>query len=517
VTNRPAPAGWAVALVAVLIVSIGTAGVAQAPIRGLTNPAPLVKAYDLVYDADFAGAEAELARACGPAPREGCAVVGSALLWWRIYLDTDDHSQDAALLARVAGTIDLCERWTAREPNRAEAWLYLGAAYGVRVQYRAERGEYLGGARDGKRAKSALDRALALDPVLYDANFGTGMYEYYADTLPAVLKVLRWILMLPGGNKARGMARWLQTLNNGSLLQSEAAYQLHKVYIWYEKNPDGALALLAGLRTRYPHNPVFLRDVALVHQDYRHDPLSALQFDQALVAGAKAGTLREPELAESWGHLGAAEQFDALAEPDRAIEEYRALIERRPAKPYGALALAHLGLARALDRLGLRDQAVAAYRAAQAAAPTGDPRGVRGAALDAIARAPDRVTAEAYRLSIEGWRLFERGALDDALARLDRAVQAKPDDGVHRYRRGRVWLARGDRPRARADFERATQARPAPPAPMLAGAFLECGRIYEAAGDRARALSAYEWASRVQGADRDSAAAAAQALARLKH
>ena len=59
-----------------------------------------------------------------------------------------------------------------REPDRAEAWFYLGAAYGVRVQYHGQRSEYLAAARDGKRIKVSLEKAIALDPGLQDANFG---------------------------------------------------------------------------------------------------------------------------------------------------------------------------------------------------------------------------------------------------------------------------------------------------------------------------------------------------------
>ena len=50
----------------------GTAA-AQAPVKGLTHAPLLVRAYELVYDADFAGADAELKRACGPAPAQACA------------------------------------------------------------------------------------------------------------------------------------------------------------------------------------------------------------------------------------------------------------------------------------------------------------------------------------------------------------------------------------------------------------------------------------------------------------
>ena len=44
--------------------------------------------------------------------------------------------------------------------ERAEAWFYLGAAYGARVQWRVLREQRLAAARDGKRIKESLERAL---------------------------------------------------------------------------------------------------------------------------------------------------------------------------------------------------------------------------------------------------------------------------------------------------------------------------------------------------------------------
>jgi len=147
-----------------------------AAIKGLTEAPRLAAAVDLIYDADFAGAEAALARACGPAPAQACRLLAMVARWWRLYLDIDDRSQDAGFTAQLTATIADGEQWTKREPDRAEAWLYLGAAYGIRVQYNAQRSEYLAAARDGKRINQALTRTLALDADLADANAGLGLY-----------------------------------------------------------------------------------------------------------------------------------------------------------------------------------------------------------------------------------------------------------------------------------------------------------------------------------------------------
>ena len=345
---------------------------------------------------------------------------------------------------------------------------------------------------------------------------GWACIRYYADVAPSVLKVLRWFLGLPGGDRVQGLAQLRRASESGVLLKAEAAYQLHLVDLWYENRIGEAIEMLSDLHARYPHNPIFLLNAAQAHEVYRSDRAAALAIYMELVDGARGGSLREPLLAEMWGHLGAAVQLTALAEPDRAADEARAVIARRPSAPYGAVAQAQLELGRARDALGSRDEAVAAYRAALGAVPAGDPRGVGRAARQGLSHTPDRTSTEATRLSIEGWRTFERGDAAGALAPLERAVQLRPDDGVHRYRRGRVCLAMQDRARARADFERALQVRPLPPAPFVAASYYELGGMYEASSDRTRALSMYDAASRAHGASAETRSLAQRALARLR-
>src|SRR5439155_25963346 len=146
-----------------------------------------------------------------------------------------------------ASTIAANEAWTRREPQRAEAWFYLAGAYAPRAQWRVLRGERIAAALDGKKIKDALERALQLDPTLNDAYFGIGLYHYYADVAPAAAKILRWLLLLPGGDRAKGLQEMLQAHERGELLRGEADYQLHLVYLWYEHKPGQALDLLETL------------------------------------------------------------------------------------------------------------------------------------------------------------------------------------------------------------------------------------------------------------------------------
>ena len=292
----------------------------NAPVRatsGLTGLAALKVAYDALLDARFDRAGEALRAACGPAPREACEVLDATSLWWQILVDSRDTSRDAAFQRKVNQAIDLCEQWVAREPERAEAWFYLGGAYGARVSWRVERSQRLAAARDGKRIKEALERALALEPTLEDARFGIGLYKYYADIAPTAAKILRFLLLLPGGDKVAGLRDMQATEARGQLVAGEALYQLHWIYFWYEQQPGRGLDALERLVARYPGNPHFLQRIGEAQVEYFHDAARSLAAWQRLADTASASGV--PQLAEVRGRLGVAEQLDVLFETDRSL------------------------------------------------------------------------------------------------------------------------------------------------------------------------------------------------------
>ena len=483
----------------------------------LTGVDGLARVYDLLLNADFARAETELARACPPAPREACDVMAATITWWRIQLDPEDRSLDATFARQVDHAIATTDAWAAREPRVAEAQFYDGAAYAVRVQWRVLRDEKLSAARDGKRIKQALDRAIALDPGLDDAYFGLGLYEYYADVAPAAAKVLRFLLLLPGGDRAEGLARMQRARASGKLLTGEADYQLQIIYLWYEKRVDLAVGLLNALRDRYPGNPLFAAQLADVQERYQHDITASLATWRALEEAAREQRVNESGLADAEARLGAARQLEALHETDRAIELVRGVIEARAARPYGAVAAAYLALGQGEDRLGHHDAAVAAYRLALGAiAPDApDPDDIRRRAADAVRKTPDPIHAEAYRLSVQGLRRLEQHDASTASAMLAHSLRLDPGDPVARYRYARALEAEQDDAAAIEALESVIRDARACPAPIAADAFLVAARLHERLAHRQQAIDYYRAASTWFGGGRDTRTAALRALARL--
>ncbi len=488
------------------------------PAQGLTQSSALARVYHDILDARFEQADEELRQGCGGAPPVACEILGTVATWWRMQMDPVSTAFDGQIRASMDQAIAHADAWTRREPQRGEAWFYLGAAYGVRVQFRAVRNERLAAARDGKRIKDALERALALDPSISDAYFGIGLYHYWADVAPTALKILRFLLMLPGGNRAQGMAEMEKTRSRGELMRGEAEYQMHLLYLWYENRPDRALELLRELHANYPHNPLFLARIAEVEDVYFHDAAASLATYETLLREARAQRVGVPDIAEVWARLGIGTQLDALAQTDRAIDQFRAVVDARPTVPAGAMARAALALGRACDRLGDRPAAVEAYKLALSTLPPQDPDGVRAAANDRLRRAPDARKAEAYRLALEGWRQFERSPRATAAdSLLLRSLELNPADPVTHFRYGRLLETRdADDVRALAQFELAIAARPPAPAAILASAYLEAGHVLERQGDRTRALAMYERVAGIVGAEARTRDAAAKSLAKLR-
>jgi hypothetical protein len=313
---------------------------ASAQGRGITAAPTVARAYDRILNADFDGLQKTLPDTCPPAPRVACVGLEALSLWWQIQLDPESRRLDAAFLAKANAAIEEAERMTEAEPDRAEAWFYLGAAYGVRAQFRVHRVERLAAARDGKRIKEALERALALDPGMHDAEFGIGMYRYYAGVAPAFFRVVRFLLLLPGGDRADGLRQLERAASRGQLVRGEAQYQIQVLYLWYEKKWREALIIIRDLQDRYPRNPLFRQIEAEILDVYFHDANASLIASEQLLALARSGSVNRPEIASTVATLNIAKQAIVLKQHARARDLLDRVIAEKPGAPHGAIARA---------------------------------------------------------------------------------------------------------------------------------------------------------------------------------
>jgi hypothetical protein len=297
---------WLVAGALLLIASA-----AQPAQAALSEGPRLAAIYDLILDAQFDRASTLLKDACPPAPLEACQVLDVVSSWWQIQINPADRAHDRRFVEQAAAATKAAEAWTVREPQRGEAWFYLAASYAPLVQWQVLRGERLAAARNGVRIKRTLERTIQLDPAIIDAHFGIGLYEYYADVASSAAKMLRWLLFLPGGDRAKGLRDMLRVREGGELLRGEADFQLYVIFVWYEHDPTRGIALLKSLDARFPANPIFLERIAETYDTSLRDPQMSAAAWRTLIDRARTDRV-----------------YDAAQTSARADVKLRALMTR---------------------------------------------------------------------------------------------------------------------------------------------------------------------------------------------
>ncbi|MBI4460089.1 MAG: hypothetical protein HY648_08535 [Acidobacteria bacterium] len=200
---------------------------------------------------------------------------------WNV-ADRKSSSYDGRFLDALKKSLQVSEQMRLKPRTAALGALYAGLARGVRVRLYTLRGEKMNAASEGKQMRSDLLAAVALEPALSsDADLGLGAYNYYADILSPLLKLIRFFMGIPGGDREKGLEQLQAAAERASLVPVEAQYELARIYGLYEKRHAEALQLLQKLAERYPENALYLLSVA-----YQAD--LAGRKDVAVESAAKA-------------------------------------------------------------------------------------------------------------------------------------------------------------------------------------------------------------------------------------
>jgi hypothetical protein len=414
-------------------------------------------ALDLVYDGDFHGAEARLAALARLHTDDPVLPYLQALaLEWRLEQDPKSREHDALATALADRSLGLADALLARDPGDARALLARGAAHGVKSRLHLFRWEKGPASREAVRMREALLDARAAGAEGLDLDFGLGLYDYYADTLPRFFRLVAFVLRVPGGDRQRGLDRIAAVARGGSLFHDdEARVQMVDIHAYFEHAPDRALPWIRELWRRHPGWPIW-----------------GLKLAQLL--GEPMGL---------WTESAAVARGIALA----------ADAGRRPNYQPVVASMARVLLAEAL--LGdLRfDEAREAAAAALSGAP-GPPwvreRGERVLArcldLERRAGSPEAV---ALALLSQARRLRERGDVTAAEATCLQAFASFPASDEGRLCAARESLRRG-RPATARELARAVLADDAAPW-QRPSARLVLAQVLESEGERERALELY--------------------------
>ncbi len=319
-----------------------------------------------VYSLDFDSAQENIQKVFALYPDHPFAHFGNAMIAWSRYeyeFETSDDKQRKVFEKILDDSIDGIKRWIKKYPNDSNGYMGIGALYGLRAMFNMRNRNWITSYFAGRKAISNLEKSLQLDPTYYDAYFGLGIYEYFAGTLPSVIKVLARIVAIKGNpeqgikflNLARQKAHF--TSDSAKLILIEA--QNTRASKFYD--PVTSLNYIRQLRAKFPNNPLMRYvEVICLYETKNYDEVSA-QANQFLELIGTDKFYKDIYIPRAYTALGTAQmaQGNFLAAKQLFEEGRQKTKEQQPSR-WGVWNELRLG--QVYDVLGQREQAKAQYK-----------------------------------------------------------------------------------------------------------------------------------------------------------
>jgi tetratricopeptide (TPR) repeat protein len=281
------------------------------------------------------------------------------VVWWKALRDNKNAKLEAAFEHYTDLAISKGQILLKKNPKDFFALLYVAGAYGNRTRYNIYINKsYYRAMRAGIKGYEFVGPAHALRPDYADCLIGTGAYNYFSGSLPAVIKWLAW-MFTQRGDKDKGIQELELAAKKGEYGQVAAKMVLLGVY-YNEKRFGDYERMTSELIEQFPTNPVFVMWLADFHirqkkLDEGNQKLTRLLDRTPAAAGAKL-SLAQIHYEKGRVLLEKRSANDAMTSLTRVIE-----IDLPASDPL--FAKAHLLRGCAWDLIGHRKKAVSDYEA----------------------------------------------------------------------------------------------------------------------------------------------------------
>jgi len=222
--------------------------------------------------------------------------------WWKIYLTTarlvdpdvfdvlisDTSPYDSHFHDLIDVAIRKARKKIRDHEDVARNELFEGLAYALRARFYGLRDSDFSTARAGKKMRTLLLSAKEADPSLVDADAGLGLYNYFIDTLPTIIKMLKFLIGLPPGNRELGLKQQQSAAENGEWVRAEAKFYLAKDYSRpSEREYAKSLELFQQLAREYPRNLLWKLLVGTLHVRLGHAQIGETAYREVLEESAR--------------------------------------------------------------------------------------------------------------------------------------------------------------------------------------------------------------------------------------
>ncbi len=319
-----------------------------------------------VYSLDFDTAQENIAWVFAHYPDHPFAHFGNAMIAWSRYeyeFETSDDAQRKVFEKILDDSISGIKRWMKKNPNDTNAYMGIGALYGLRALFNMRNRNWITSYFAGRKAISNLEKSLQLDPTYYDAYFGLGIYQYFAGTLPSVIKVLAKIVAIKG-NPAEGV-KFLNLAREKAHFTSDSA-KLILIEVQNTRDsqfyaPEKSLEYIRQLRAKFPQNPLMhYVEIICLYETKNYDEVSA-QAAQFLKLIGHDKFYKDIYISRAYTALGTTQMALGNFEQARILfeEEKKKLAGQTPSR-WGVWNELRLG--QVYDVLGQREKAKAQYK-----------------------------------------------------------------------------------------------------------------------------------------------------------
>jgi tetratricopeptide (TPR) repeat protein len=315
-----------------------------------------------LYNLDFEKAKSGFRQLTADYPDHPIGLYGlTTALWWELTNEYDETNDalEKEFLATADQTVRMTKKIVQQGDPSGVGRLCWGGSLGLMARWDAIQGHWLAAYRNGKKAFDLQSEAIRLNPELYDAYLGPGIFHYYVAVLPSGVKFFAHMVF--GGSKAQGLEEIQLAMNRGRFSRTAARLFLVNIYTNNEKDPATALALLRAGRAEFPDSPFFHFVELLVLEEARD--WNALEAGAAdFLERIKNGRPHYGPTLEHRGLFALANSYLGKQETDKALGLYTRIIENFPFEDRW-ISMTYLNRGKTFDLMNRREEAVADYRA----------------------------------------------------------------------------------------------------------------------------------------------------------
>lgn len=319
-----------------------------------------------VYSLDFDTAQTNIEKVFSEYPDHPFAHFGNAMIAWSRYeyeYELSDDRQREVFEQILDDAITGIKRWIKQYPDDPNGYMGIGALYGLRAMFSMRNRSWITAYFSGRKAIKNLEKSLELDPTYYDAYFGLGIYQYYAGTLPSVIKILAKIVAIKGDpdegvaqlNLARKKAHF--TSDSAKLILIEV--QNTRTGKYYA--PQKSLEYIRELRAKYPKNPLMhYVEIICLYETANYDEVT-VQAEEFLKRIGKDPFYKDIYISRAYTALGTVQMQKGNFEQARALfEKGKEAIQHQEPSRWGVWNEVRLG--QVYEVLGEREKAMKQYK-----------------------------------------------------------------------------------------------------------------------------------------------------------